>query len=310
MAPDVRASAGQTSMKATLKKYLGSRTRRRLSDARRRLHYLKETIVGGGPLRERILVRLLRHHYASLFRRQWGLGGEEPHFFSHRLGLFQFTYGEQAVGPFAYYRGFFNSELVREGDRLLDIGCGDAFFTKRFLSAKCAHIDAIDIEPEAIETARKQNPARNIDYHLLDAVAQPFPAEEYDVIIWDGALGHFPADTTQTMIQKIASSLTTGGIFLGSESLGVEGSDHLQFFHSLDDMAALFTPYFKTVALREVSYPIGDGNLVRREAFWRCANDEGRLQASHWKMYSSEAGSRTMVDKDLSKQQSAAGYSA
>lgn len=57
---------------------------------------------------------------------------------------------------------------------------------------------------------------------------------------------------TRRRLLYLMKTLTTGGIFLGSESLGVDGSDHLQFFHSLDDMTALFTPYFKTVALREV----------------------------------------------------------
>jgi len=273
-------------MKTTLKKYLGPGNTRRLSNARRRFLYLKERIVGGGPVREALLVKLLKHHYASLFRRQWQLGEEEPHFFSHRMGLFQFTYGEQAIGPFAYYRGFFDSELIRAGDRILDIGCGDAFFTKRFLSPRCAHIDAVDIEPSAIEAARTYNSAPNIKYHLLDAVAEPFPLERYDVIVWDGALGHFPSEATEIMLQKIVSSLTPEGIFLGSESLGVEGADHLQFFHTLDDMAAVFTPYFKYVALREVSYPIGPDNFWRREGFWRCAASPERLQASQWKVYS------------------------
>jgi cyclopropane fatty-acyl-phospholipid synthase-like methyltransferase len=33
---------------------------------------------------------------------------------------------------------------VREGSRLLDIGCGDGFFTKRFFATRCAHIDTVD----------------------------------------------------------------------------------------------------------------------------------------------------------------------
>jgi 2-polyprenyl-3-methyl-5-hydroxy-6-metoxy-1,4-benzoquinol methylase len=266
-----------------LKNRLSPAAKQRLRTAQRRVIYLKERIVGGGQAREDLLVRLLAHHYSSMFRRQWELADEEPHFFSHRIGLFEFAYGEVANGPFPYYRGFFNSEVLRPGDQLLDIGCGDGFFTKRFFSERCSHIDAVDIEPTAIQAAQARNAAANITYRLLDAVAEPFPAEKYDVIIWDGALGHFPPETTHTMLRKISASLAPAGIFAGSESLGVEGTDHLQFFHQLDDLRGLFQPYFKHVALREINYNLRTG-FRRREGFWRCANDTSRLDDSRWQL--------------------------
>jgi SAM-dependent methyltransferase len=268
-------------MIATLRDQLSPTTKQRLRTTQRRVLQLKERVVGGGEFRERVLLRLLGHHYRSLFRRQWHLGDEEPHFFSHRIGLFDFAFGDLAPGPFAYYRGFFNSEILQPGDRLLDIGCGDGFFTKRFFGRRCAHIDAVDIEPTAIQAAQAHNAAPNITYHLLDAVADPFPAASYNVIVWDGALGHFPANTSHSMLHKIRDSLNSAGAFVGSESLGVEGTDHLQFFHSLDDLRHLFQPYFKYIALREIKYDLRD-DFTRREAFWRCANEPQRLNDSGW----------------------------
>lgn len=269
----------------TIKNRLSPSSRRKLIRLRQRLAAVKERIVGGGERREALLVKLLRHHYASTFRRQWQLGEEEPHFFSHQMGLFEFIHSEKVQGPYAYYRGFFNSEVIGKGDRLLDIGCGDGFFTKRFFSEQCSHIDAVDIEPSAIEAAQARNSAPNITYHLSNAVTEPFPAEEYDVIVWDGALGHFSPDTTHHMLQKIADHLAPGGIFVGSESLGLEGSDHLQFFHSLEDLHALFKPYFKYTELRSVNYKIGADDFLRQEGFWRCANDPKRLQDCRWQVY-------------------------
>jgi 2-polyprenyl-3-methyl-5-hydroxy-6-metoxy-1,4-benzoquinol methylase len=87
-------------------------------------------------------------------------------------------------------RGFFVADLLRDGDRLLDIGCGDGFFTNRFFAARCTHIDAIDNDAEAIRAACARHRASNITYALLDAAAQPFPNTRYDVIVWDGAIGH------------------------------------------------------------------------------------------------------------------------
>jgi len=264
-----------------LKDHLSPDAKQRLRKVQRRVLNLKEQIVGGGQLRERLLIRLLGHHYRSVFRRQWHLADEEPHFFSHRIGMFEFAYLDAAPGPFSYYRGFYNSEVLRSGDRLLDIGCGDGFFTKRFFSERCSHIDALDVEPTAIQAAQALNAATNITYHLLDAVAEPFPAEHYDVIIWDGALGHFPPAATHTMLQKIAAALAPEGIFAGSESLGVEGTDHLQFFPNLDNLRAVFQPYFRHVAAREVDYNLPT-DFRRREGFWRCANDTKRFDDCRW----------------------------
>jgi hypothetical protein len=77
-----------------------------------------------------------------------------------------------------------------------------------------------------------------------------------------------------------SQALALAGVFAGSESLGKEGSDHLQFFAAPDDLAALFKPYFKHVELRTQTYS-GDG-FVRREAYWRCANDPTRLRECDW----------------------------
>ena len=256
------------------------------NNLRRRLAYIKESVVGGGKLRESILIRLLRRHYTSKFRRQWELGSEEPHFFSQRIGLSAFAFGESAPGPYGFSRGFFSAEVLRDGDRLLDIGCGDGFFTKRFFSARCASIDAIDIEPSAIAEAESVNSSPKINYQLIDAVNQPFPGDQYDVIVWDGALGHFSADTTHHMLGKIQKHLKANGVFVGSESLGVEGSDHLQYFDSLDDLRKLLEPYFKHIELRAVAYKIGEGEgFLRHEGYWRCSNEPERLQDCQWQVY-------------------------
>ena len=172
--------------------------------------------------------------------------------------------------------------VIRAGDALLDIGCGDGFFTRRFFAARAAQIDAIDIEPSAIATAQAAHSAPNIAYRLLDATASAFPRPRYDVVVWDGALGHFDPATTASMLDKIQQVLSGGGVFVGSQSLGREGHDHLQFFDSLADLHRLLSRSFTHVRLREIEYRLRDG-LLRREAFWRCTDDERRLQDSQWR---------------------------
>ena len=214
------------------------------------------------------------------------VGRRAPPFFDHRIGGFAFATGSQHA--FSYYRGYFAAELVQHGDVVLDIGCGDGFFARRFLAPRAQAVDSIDIEKSAIEHAAAHNVAPNIRFLLRDAVNQPFPRERYDLIVWDGALGHFAADTTTRMLDKIRASLAPGGAFVGSESLGQEGHDHLQFFASLDALGELLAAHFPHVEVREIGYEIGGGTL-RREAYWRCAEELERLDAARWQRYPAKA---------------------
>lgn len=244
-----------------------------------------EGMVHGGACRERILLWLLGDYYRSLFRRQWRWSEQKPHFETQREFMFDFAFSgpPRFTGASPFYRGFFASEVVRDGDEVLDIGCGDGFFSMRFLSERASHVDAIDVDPEAIGVARQQNAASNVSYHLLDAVVSPFPREAYDVIVWDGALGHFHPDTAETMVRKIGGHLKDHGVFIGSESLGVEGSDHLQTFDSLDSLRALLDTEFKHTWLRELDYRLSWAEgFPRREAYWRCSQSAERLRSAGW----------------------------
>jgi SAM-dependent methyltransferase len=264
----------------------GSRNlRRKLFEIFRYPASFVERVVWGGKWRETVLVWMLDQHYQSRFRREWVYRKSAPHFFNHRMGIFKFAFGRgDPVGPYSYYRGFFCSEVIQEGDRLLDIGCGDGFFTKRFYSMKCSQIDAIDIDKEAINSARSYNSGRNIRYYEIDAVRLPFPGRIYDVVVWDGAIGHFSSQDCEKVLKRISNVLSPEGVFAGSESLGGEEGrhDHLQFF-SLDDLYVLFKAHFRHVQIRSVDYRIGWGShLERREAYWRCSNSPSRLSASGW----------------------------
>src|ERR1041385_2889079 len=244
-------------------------------------YFLNLAIVAGG-ITEKALVRSLLFVYKSKFRKEWTYSKTPPHFTDFRVLSAHFVFGKELLGPYSFYRGFFSSEVIRQGDMLLDIGCGDGFLTRRFLAEKCGHVDAIDIDQDALQAAQKYNDAPNITYHLLDAVKDAFPQKTYDVIVWDGALGHFSADVTQYMLEKILASLSEDGIFVGSESLGLEGQDHLQYFHSEDELRSIFTPFFKCVKMRSASYKLRNSDFVRREAYWRCSNDLKRMSEMEW----------------------------
>jgi SAM-dependent methyltransferase len=241
-----------------------------------------ESLVWGGRTREALLHRLLQGYYASRFRRDWVYPSEPPHFFDQRISWYFAGFGRRPSGPYSLFRGFYSADVVRPGDLLLDIGCGDGFYTERFYSTRCAAVDAIDIEPEAIAHARARHSADNIRYHLLDAVTEPFPGSSYDVVVWDGAIGHFSGSDSARMLKKIRRALAPGGVFVGSESLGVEGSDHLQFFGSLTALRQILSEHFRFIQLKRQDYEILGGQK-HSEGYWRCFNDEDRMLQHAWR---------------------------
>ena len=255
----------------------------------RKLLCLVETLAFGGRWREAVLLGILGSYYRSRLRRHWVWQcGGEAHFSDHRASGFEFVFSaDPGFSGYGLYRGFLAAELIRDGDSVLDIGCGDGFLTRRFCALRAASVDAIDIEPTAIAMASVRQNGSNIRYQCLDATKQSFPRERYDVIVWDGAIGHFAADDIDAMLSKISRSVGSDGVFCGSESLGLEGHDHLTYFHTLDDLGTLLRKHFSHVELRSVEYPVGlfRSKFLRTEALWRCANDRTRLSESTWKSY-------------------------
>ena len=231
---------------------------------------------------ERLLLALLRVSVHGRLFRDWTLSSRPPHFGYHNYDALKLAFFDRVAGPYSFSRAFFASLLVREGAQVLDIGCGDGFFAKRFLAIKAAHVDAIDIDGDALRFARRYNTDSKVTFHHSDAAAQPFPKPAYDLIVWDGAIGHFSQRDSDVILRKIKSSLTHGGVFCGSEQLGrVPEEDHLQHFENLDQVHALLAPHFRHIELFTLEYFCEPDRIgARVEFFWRASDVPERIAAA------------------------------
>lgn len=219
------------------------------------------------------------------FQEKWGPGADHPHYDSLDLLFYDVFRARGPRGPYEFLRANFSAEAILEGDVVLDIGCGDGFISSRFLAHRAAHVDAIDLEEEAVREAEASNAHPRVLYSACDAVRGTWPRAGYDVIVLDGALGHFSAEDSALLLRRIAERLNEGGVFVGSESLGSwEGHDHLQFFPNLADLASSLRREFALVEVTERTYSIGFGQ-DRVEGYWRCGGADAvpRLDRLAWK---------------------------
>jgi cyclopropane fatty-acyl-phospholipid synthase-like methyltransferase len=234
---------------------------------------LSEALIFGGSIRRAVLTAFLGAHHQSMFRRKWWWWSYgEPHFTDQSITFWRLYRGNMGQGVYSLARAFYAAEHVKHGNCVLDIGCGDGGITKRCLAPRAARVDAIDVEPSAISIALRTNAAPNIFYQVLDAISQELPKESYDVVVMDGVLGHLSKPDSETLFKKIAGLIGRDGVFVGSESLGQDGADHLQIFDRIENLQELLGMSFSSVETKVSEYTLSSA-YKRTEAYWSCRND-------------------------------------
>jgi len=99
---------------------------------------------------------------------------------------------------------------VAAGDRVLDLGCGDGFFTAA-LSAIGTHAVGADIAERALGRARERHPGP--EYVRIEPHGRwPFPDAAFDVV-WAGEVLEHVADT-ERFVDEVRRVLRPGGKLL------------------------------------------------------------------------------------------------
>jgi ubiquinone/menaquinone biosynthesis C-methylase UbiE len=97
---------------------------------------------------------------------------------------------------------------VGPADRVLDVACGPGLLACAFAGA-AAHVTGVDLTPAMLDQARRLQAARgltNVDWHVADVTALPFPDGRFSVVVSRYAMHHFlePATVAAEMVRACA----------------------------------------------------------------------------------------------------------
>lgn len=210
------------------------------------------------------LSRLTRGLSAQAHRLQYVIewSVDNPEYFDHFIDShYQWHAMRQS---FPWERGVYSSLALQatRGEtlpRVLELCCGDGFMTYHFYSSQASSITAIDFDPSAIASARRNCSAPNIAFRLGD-IRRDMPAGAFDNIIWDAAIEHFTEDEITALMSGIRDRLAPGGILSGytivePEHGGTHLHQHEYEFHDKEDLLRFLTPWFANVQVFQTEFP-------------------------------------------------------
>lgn len=214
-----------------------------------------------------------RLYYKGLFKSTYLSGKQPTSWFDHRIDL----YYHWPYNMFWLERGILPRQHMSEGCRVLDLFCGDGFFSRYFYTSVGATIDAVDKDPKAIAHALRWHKHPKINYSVADVVKQGFPSPHYDVIAWFEAIEHLSEAEYATIADHIKAGIGAKGVLIGStpivpaEHLGEANWEHQNEFTSVAQLQDFLSSDFQDIQIVTTVYPVlGGGD--RRTAYFTVRN--------------------------------------
>ena len=163
-----------------------------------------------------------------------------------------------------HYLGKFNErirnkiiiDLVRwsKCKKALDIACGEGTLTYA-ISPYIEHIDAFDISSNAIEYAKQDNAAANINYFQLDLKDFSGDMGIYDFILCTEVLYYLQPDEIAILLDKIKKSLGNNSYFVLTTRVVIEDAQPSESYFKFEDVIEILQQYFTIIAVVPVYRP-------------------------------------------------------
>lgn len=107
----------------------------------------------------------------------------------------------------------FANKYLKNGDRILDLGCGPASLWPELKKIRKIKLEGVDISPAMIEEARKKYPRAK--FGVASSEKLPFKNEVFDTVICSSILHHLPRP--EPSFEEIKRVLKPGGFVIGRE---------------------------------------------------------------------------------------------
>jgi cyclopropane fatty-acyl-phospholipid synthase-like methyltransferase len=155
-------------------------------------------------------------------------------------------------------QGVFSLLAIKPGSRILELCCGDGFNAHHFYAARSAKIYSMDLDPEAIRSAKSNFKNPKVTYVAGD-IRKDIPDRKFDNVVWDAAMEHFTEDEIESIMGRINKVLTTDGVLSGYTIFEREDShlshhEHEYELHLKEDLACVLGKFFKKVRIFETKY--------------------------------------------------------
>jgi 2-polyprenyl-3-methyl-5-hydroxy-6-metoxy-1,4-benzoquinol methylase len=167
-------------------------------------------------------------------------------------------------------RGVFTSWVVPTGGRVLDLCCGDGYYSRRYYTHRASEVVGVDFDPNVIDYARSTNGAANIRFEVADA-RQSLPDGPFDVVAWNGAIEHFTETEVIGILRNIQARLADGGILAGDTPMS-DGAKllvhHEREYASPSDLLGVLRAVFPHACVWTCE------SAARTELYFYAADDE------------------------------------
>lgn len=105
----------------------------------------------------------------------------------------------------------------RPGERILDIGCGDGFWSRQ-IAERGAEVVGVDLSERGLALAAQRNTTERTSYHFMNAEQMDFADGSFDKVVSFCVIEHFHHD--EQVLAHIARVLKPGGaLVLSADSL-------------------------------------------------------------------------------------------
>lgn len=172
---------------------------------------------------------------------------------------------------------------VKEGERVLDIGCGASFY-QQWIAEKAASVVGVDIRQDRIDLANRNNKKKNVHFELLD-VMDGVPDDRFDVAICSHVLEHLdePVEMLSRLAEKIPRVLVKVPM-VDSNWMKLVKRDIGMFWMDDPDHRREYTEELLREHLEEGGWQVVEiirGHDLRATAISRClADSESYLESS------------------------------